>query len=501
MRTLFTIACLAFSILPSFGAAFPYITLNTHTNRLSDNGTNLTYNGSALAGGGANWTASGSTNSTLPGTASANAGIFTNSLTVNGEVALNRGNLDGVMIGNQAGLNDASSDNIDIGSFAGEFGTNSVSSVRIGRHAGWEAHGNGAVQIGHAAGQYAHDSGGAVLLGYLSGRFPDHNFNAIQIGQSAAEYATNSQGSVMIGYLAGHLATDSVDSVMMGDSAGYQAASCGSCVFIGPYAGYGGSSTVGSIFLGYHAGASISGFNGNHAVMIGESAGQTSTTAEKSIYIGYSAGNGVNRDSTLIIDGNATYSTTTNALIYGELDNRYLAINGTMLIRSNITVAGLMIPSVDNAINIGATGGHLYSSINAYTLNGYSTVVSSGPITLAATRYLNWSGRATMFSPSDGVITLGNFAEPPTDFNRLQFGGTNSSFPSIKRSTTGLISRLADDSADTWHQAKQYVISGTTNQVVFGGTNAAPSTPATPATWISVQVTGDTNIYSLPLYK
>mgnify|MGYP007122131568 CR=1 FL=1 len=37
-----------------------------------------------------------------------------------------------------------------------------------------------------------------------------------------------------------------------------------------------------------------------------------------------------------------------------------------------------------------------------------------------------------------------------TDFDRLQFGGTTSSFPSIKRSTTGLIARLADDSADTW---------------------------------------------------
>ena len=37
-----------------------------------------------------------------------------------------------------------------------------------------------------------------------------------------------------------------------------------------------------------------------------------------------------------------------------------------------------------------------------------------------------------------------------TNFSLLQFGGTTSSFPSIKRSTTGLIARLADDSADTW---------------------------------------------------
>ena len=37
-----------------------------------------------------------------------------------------------------------------------------------------------------------------------------------------------------------------------------------------------------------------------------------------------------------------------------------------------------------------------------------------------------------------------------TNFSLLQFGGTTSSFPALKRSTTGLIARLADDSADTW---------------------------------------------------
>ena len=42
-------------------------------------------------------------------------------------------------------------------------------------------------------------------------------------------------------------------------------------------------------------------------------------------------------------------------------------------------------------------------------------------------------------------MTLINTAE--TDFNRLQFGGTTNLFPAIKRSTTYLQARLADDSA------------------------------------------------------
>lgn len=39
---------------------------------------------------------------------------------------------------------------------------------------------------------------------------------------------------------------------------------------------------------------------------------------------------------------------------------------------------------------------------------------------------------------------------------RLNFGGITSAEPSLKRSTTGLIARLADDSADTWVQASQF---------------------------------------------
>ena len=66
--------------------------------------------------------------------------------------------------------------------------------------------------------------------------------------------------------------------------------------------------------------------------------------------------------------------------------------------------------------------------------------------------YFGWANSALMTSPSVGVIRLNNFAE--TDFNRVQFGGTTSSFPSIKRSTTSLQARLADDSAFTNIQGK-----------------------------------------------
>ena len=56
-----------------------------------------------------------------------------------------------------------------------------------------------------------------------------------------------------------------------------------------------------------------------------------------------------------------------------------------------------------------------------------------------------WQGRGVMGSAADGTIYLQNQAG--TDFNRLQFGGTTSSFPALKRSSTTLQVRLADDSA------------------------------------------------------
>lgn len=66
-----------------------------------------------------------------------------------------------------------------------------------------------------------------------------------------------------------------------------------------------------------------------------------------------------------------------------------------------------------------------------------------------------WTGRSVLSSPSNGVITIWNNAT--TDFNRLQFGGTTSAFPSLKRSGTGIIVRLADDSLDTSFQAKYFL--------------------------------------------
>lgn len=59
---------------------------------------------------------------------------------------------------------------------------------------------------------------------------------------------------------------------------------------------------------------------------------------------------------------------------------------------------------------------------------------------------------------TDGVIVLGNAAA--TGFTQLMFGGSTASFPSLKRTTTTLAARLADDSADSPFTAAAGTFSG-----------------------------------------
>jgi hypothetical protein len=72
--------------------------------------------------------------------------------------------------------------------------------------------------------------------------------------------------------------------------------------------------------------------------------------------------------------------------------------------------------------------------------------VTGANIVAGTLNHVHFTSSTRIAAPSDGVLELINNAS--NDFTRLQFGGTTSSFPSIKRSTTLLAFRLADDSAD-----------------------------------------------------
>jgi hypothetical protein len=98
--------------------------------------------------------------------------------------------------------------------------------------------------------------------------------------------------------------------------------------------------------------------------------------------------------------------------------------------RWTISTAGHLIPAAGNTYNIGVSGGNspsnIYASNNIVVGGNLFTSSIVAPGTLGPIKLIDNSG---------------------ADFGRLQFGGTTASFPALKRSTTTLQARLADDSA------------------------------------------------------
>jgi hypothetical protein len=152
------------------------------------------------------------------------------------------------------------------------------------------------------------------------------------------------------------------------------------------------------------------------------------------------------------IEGGATTITNGTTAITGSPTANGIAWNngGVFAINASATVtaAGVMATASlalggaaigSNALAV--TGTSIFSS--SLTI-GVGTFIADADVSVGSNGYFRWGSRGKVKTPADGVYTLLNNAE--TDFGRLQFGGTTSSFPAIKRNGAGLDVRLADDS-------------------------------------------------------
>lgn len=75
----------------------------------------------------------------------------------------------------------------------------------------------------------------------------------------------------------------------------------------------------------------------------------------------------------------------------------------------------------------------------------FGMITTSAGIILSSAYGINFgNSNGTITSPADGVVLLQNAAA--SSFGRLQFGGTTAAFPALKRASTALQVRLADDS-------------------------------------------------------
>lgn len=117
----------------------------------------------------------------------------------------------------------------------------------------------------------------------------------------------------------------------------------------------------------------------------------------------------------------------------------------------------------------------------------FTSLTSAGDVTAGATGAFAWTGLSRITSPSDGVILLTNAAG--TDFTRLQFGGTTSSFPSLQRSGTTLQVKGADGVAFAPFSAISYalgtpiLITGTAPTVTSAGTSPSVTSSNGTATF------------------
>ena len=159
---------------------------------------------------------------------------------------------------------------------------------------------------------------------------------------------------------------------------------------------------------------------------------------------------------------------STSGAEYGYGTNRVQALTSSI----KLQVAAVTI--VD-AISTGAT------------ITG--NLLVSGEIRAGSANAIYWSGRSVMYSPSDGVIRVANNAE--TDFNRMQFGGTTSSFPALKRAGVGLLVTNGDDSAPGYFQVGSTALTMTAG--AFGLPKMTASASAPGASGVKFEAVCGTN--------
>lgn len=143
------------------------------------------------------------------------------------------------------------------------------------------------------------------------------------------------------------------------------------------------------------------------------------------------------------LGGSATFTGTSGSVVFTSLTPTYNQASGTA------ANTDLLINRTETAVGSGAqllidaqVGG-----VSKFSVSNAGAVTTGAGITIPASSGLSWNGRGRIFSSGSGNIQLSNTAVD--GFNLLQFGGTTSSFPALKRNSTGLDARLADDSAYT----------------------------------------------------
>lgn len=111
---------------------------------------------------------------------------------------------------------------------------------------------------------------------------------------------------------------------------------------------------------------------------------------------------------------------------------------------AGLTAGNVSGTGVGSLTSLQLAGGVTLSN-NGGALSITGSVQSNSNVTVASGGYFVVTSKSCISSPTDGLLLLQNNAA--TDFTRLQFGGTTSSFPALTRNGAVLEVKLADNSA------------------------------------------------------
>lgn len=245
--------------------------------------------------------------------------------------------------------------NVALGSYSMQFSKTSDANVAIGSSSMANIEGTGNVAIGVNALLGDRNVSDGATLGKVQGNVAI-GYNALVAAHNETSGAANTNGSYNISIGANTMTkiTSGKDNVAIGNNAmtNYGAESS-SNVVIGSGNGGGAASNkcTHNTILGYSAMPAITSGTSNVAIgfaslyanttgynniAIGNNSLQSNTTGLGNIAIGSSVGTSGNGNNKLYIggfmDGNAVRHTGTNALIYGDMENRKLTVNGDFTI-------------------------------------------------------------------------------------------------------------------------------------------------------------------------
>lgn len=200
---------------------------------------------------------------------------------------------------------------------------------------------------------------------------------------------------------------------------------------------------------------------------------------------------------TLAVTGTSTLTGNTTISVGGTTSAQTdLLINPTTKASGNFVDYQVNSVSKFSVASSGAITNSGTNSIGGQiTLGG--DLIGSGNIRAGASNSIYWNGRSLIQSPSDGVIELSNQAI--TDFTRLQFGGTTSSFPAIKRNGVTLEAKLADDSAYTTLRVLGLIGTTTNDSASTGNIGEYVQSVIAPASAVSLTSTIVANVTSISL--